>query len=80
MARQLILVVAVLICLAAMPLAAHAGILAYGACQTGCNAAAVACYAAAGAVMGVMSVPACNIGLSACMATLCAPALLAPTP
>jgi len=78
MARQLVLVV-VLICLAAMPLAAQAGILAYGACQTGCNEAAVACYAAAGAVMGVASVPACNLGLGACMATLCAPALLAPT-
>ena len=29
------------------------GPLAYGICQTGCNALAVACYAAAGATMGV---------------------------
>lgn len=29
-----------------------AGLLAYGICQTGCNALVVACYAAAGATFG----------------------------
>lgn len=31
---------------------ASAGPLAYGICQTGCNAVVVACYAAAGATFG----------------------------
>ncbi|TPX48424.1 hypothetical protein SeMB42_g02996 [Synchytrium endobioticum] len=60
------------------------GIIAYGICQTGCNAAAVSCYAAAGVTFGTMSaglmapiaVMGCNAGLSACMATLCVPALV----
>lgn len=30
----------------------HAGPLAYGICQSGCNGLAVACYAAGGAVSG----------------------------
>jgi hypothetical protein len=30
----------------------NAGPLAYGICQTGCNALAVTCYGAAGATMG----------------------------
>lgn len=30
----------------------YAGPLAYGICQTGCNALAVACYAAAGTTFG----------------------------
>ncbi|KAG3118928.1 hypothetical protein PI124_g7542 [Phytophthora idaei] len=33
----------------------NAGPLAYGICQTGCNAVAVACYAAAGAVFGTVT-------------------------
>jgi hypothetical protein len=56
----------------------NAGPIAYGICQTGCNAVAVACYATAGAVFGTVTVgvgtlPAilgCNAGLGACMARL----------
>lgn len=56
------------------------GIAAYGLCQTGCNTAAVACYAAAGgAVFGVVLVPACSAAQGACMAA-CAAMALAPTP
>ncbi|KAG3199231.1 hypothetical protein PC128_g5441 [Phytophthora cactorum] len=33
----------------------NAGPLAYGICQTGCNAVAAACYAAAGAVFGTVT-------------------------
>uniref|UniRef100_T1JSV6 Cysteine-rich protein n=1 Tax=Tetranychus urticae TaxID=32264 RepID=T1JSV6_TETUR len=64
----------------------EAGPAAYGICQTGCNAVAVACYAAAGATMGVTfgasapaSVIACNAGLGVCMAA-CVAAGLAPIP
>ena len=32
-----------------------AGPLAYGICQTGCNAVAVACYAAAGLTFGTVT-------------------------
>ncbi|KAF1791546.1 hypothetical protein GQ600_7838 [Phytophthora cactorum] len=49
----------------------NAGPLAYGICQTGCNAVAAACYAAAGAVFGTVTggigtMPAiigCNVAL-----------------
>lgn len=43
------------ICLAILLLSAScisAGPLAYGICQTGCNAVVVACYAGAGATFG----------------------------
>ncbi|OWZ04856.1 hypothetical protein PHMEG_00023169 [Phytophthora megakarya] len=65
---------------------AYAGPLAYGICQTGCNAVAVACYGAAGAVFGtvtagVATLPAiisCNAALGVCMAS-CVAAGLTPT-
>ena len=64
-----------------------AGPLAYGICQTGCNAIAVACYAAAGAVFGTVTAgigtmpahAACNAALGTCMAS-CVAAGCAPTP
>ncbi|KAF7345529.1 hypothetical protein MVEN_01571500 [Mycena venus] len=66
----------------------HAGPIAYGLCQTGCNAVAVACYAGAGLVFGtVVAAPAapaaaitCNVALGTCSATCATVALLAPTP
>ncbi|KAG0088707.1 hypothetical protein BGZ92_005820 [Podila epicladia] len=66
---------------------ANAGPLAYGICQTGCNAIAVACYAAAGFTFGTVTagagIPAviagCNTALGVCMAA-CVAAGLAPTP
>ncbi|KAG0209727.1 hypothetical protein BGX28_010021 [Mortierella sp. GBA30] len=65
----------------------NAGPLAYGICQTGCNALAVACYAAAGFTFGTVTagagIPAvivgCNAGLGTCMVA-CVAAILAPTP
>ncbi|KAK1943604.1 hypothetical protein P3T76_005000 [Phytophthora citrophthora] len=65
----------------------NAGPLAYGICQSGCNAVAVACYAGAGAVFGTVTAglgaaPAilgCNIGLGTCMAA-CVAAGCSPTP
>ncbi len=64
-----------------------AGPLAYGICQTGCNAVAVACYGAAGFTFGTVTagagVPAaivgCNAALGTCMAA-CVAAGLSPTP
>ncbi|XP_011307298.1 uncharacterized protein [Fopius arisanus] len=64
-----------------------AGPLAYGICQTGCNAVAVACYAGAGATFGVVTagagvapaILACNAALGVCM-TACVAAGFAPTP
>ena len=64
-----------------------AGPLAYGICQTGCNALAAACYIAAGAVFGtvtagISTIPAilgCNVALGTCMAG-CVAAGCAPTP
>ncbi|KAG0018422.1 hypothetical protein BGZ81_010247 [Podila clonocystis] len=66
---------------------ATAGPLAYGICQTGCNAVAVACYAAAGFTFGTVTggagIPAviagCNTALGVCMAA-CIAAGCAPTP
>jgi len=64
-----------------------AGPLAYGICQTGCNAVAVACYAAAGVTFGTVTagagvpaaIVACNAALGVCMAA-CVAAGLSPTP
>ena len=79
-----LLIALVLIC--TLPLMVSSGPLAYGICQTGCNALAVACYAAAGATMGVTfgasapaSVIACNAALGVCMSG-CVAAGFAPTP
>ena len=65
---------------------ALAGPAAYGVCQAGCAGVAVACYAAAGAVMGVTAgaaappaVIACNAAFGSCQAA-CAAALVMPTP
>ena len=73
-----------------MMIAAHqceGGLLAYGICQSGCNAAWVACVAAAGGTAGVSTggaaVPAailaCNAAQGVCMAA-CVAAGLSPTP
>ncbi|KAJ9064622.1 hypothetical protein DSO57_1028539 [Entomophthora muscae] len=64
-----------------------AGPLAYGICQTGCNAIVVACYAAAGATFGTVTagigapaaVVSCDAALGTCMAA-CVAAGFAPTP
>ena len=66
---------------------AHSGLVAYGICQTGCNAVWVACVTAAGGVAGVstggVGVPAailaCNVAQGVCMAA-CVAAGLSPTP
>lgn len=50
----------------------------YAFCQTGCNAAAVACYAGAGAVFGLALVPACSVAQGACMAACAAMTIAAP--
>ena len=64
-----------------------AGPLAYGICQTGCNALVVSCYAAAGLTFGTVTAgigmpvaaAACNASLGVCMAACvaagCAPVL-----
>jgi hypothetical protein len=70
-----------------LPSLIQAGPLAYGICQTGCNAVAVACYGAAGVTFGTVTagagIPAaiigCNAALGVCM-TACVAAGLAPTP
>ncbi|GAN10857.1 zygote-specific protein [Mucor ambiguus] len=64
----------------------YAGPLAYGICQTGCNALVVSCYAAAGFTFGTITAGAglpavlvsCNAGLGVCMAG-CVAAGLSPT-
>ncbi|TFK18913.1 hypothetical protein FA15DRAFT_602445 [Coprinopsis marcescibilis] len=65
----------------------HAGPIAYGICQTGCNAVAVACYAAAGCTFGTVAAPAaplaiigCNSALGTCSTACATVALFAPTP
>jgi hypothetical protein len=66
---------------------AAGGPAAYGICQTGCNAVAVACYAAAGATFGTVTagtgtpaaIVACNAALGVCMAG-CVAAGFAPSP
>ena len=60
-----------------------AGLAVYGVCQTGCNAAYVACMTAGGFTAGVATagvgipaaVAACSLGQGACMATCAAMAL-----
>lgn len=69
------------------PLVAVAGPLAYGICQTGCNAIVVACYAGAGFTFGTVTagvgvpaaIVACNSALGVCMAA-CVAAGFLPTP
>ena len=83
MIRVLALLFAVTVLLA---LPSKTGPVAYGICQTGCNAGAVACYAAAGYVFGTVTagtgIPAvitgCNAALGTCMAA-CIAAGFAPT-
>lgn len=66
---------------------ADAGPAAYGICQAGCAAIAVACYAAGGAVFGTVTagaaipaaIVACNAAFGTCQAA-CWAALIAPTP
>ena len=76
-----------LILLFLLPMLAESGPLAYGICQTGCNALVVSCYAAAGFTFGTITagtgVPAaiiaCNAALGTCMAG-CIAAGFAPIP
>ncbi|KAF8808935.1 hypothetical protein BYT27DRAFT_7136999 [Phlegmacium glaucopus] len=76
------------IALIIMTTSVSAGPIAYGICQTGCNAVVVACYAAAGFTFGtVVASPAapavllaCNAGLGVCSASCATVALFAPTP
>ncbi|CAF1087552.1 unnamed protein product [Adineta steineri] len=66
---------------------AEAGLAAYGICQAGCCALAVACYGAAGAVFGTVTagaatapaILACNAAFGKCSAA-CIAAGFAPTP
>jgi hypothetical protein len=65
---------------------AHAGLLAYGACQVGCSVAVGACYTAAGFTFGTVlaaaappAILACNTAQGACYAS-CAALALAPIP
>lgn len=65
---------------------AHAGLLAYGACQAGCSVAVGTCYTAAGFTFGTVlaaaappAILACNAAQAACYAS-CAALALAPTP
>ena len=74
------------IAMATLPGAA-AGPIAYGVCQGGCAAVAMACYAAAGAVWGATAgvgappaVVACNGAFGLCSSKCAAVALLAPIP
>lgn len=85
MARRTPLLLAMTMC--CLLVMAHGGPLGYGICQTGCNAVAVACYAAAGVTFGTVTagagVPAaivtCNSALGVCMAG-CVAAGLLPIP
>lgn len=78
-------IIVVVLLLAVSPVSG--GPLAYGICQSGCNAVVVACYAAAGYTFGTVTggtgVPAviagCNAALGSCMAG-CVAAGCAPTP
>uniref|UniRef100_A0A914WS65 Cysteine-rich protein n=1 Tax=Plectus sambesii TaxID=2011161 RepID=A0A914WS65_9BILA len=75
-----------IIALAVAPPVGGGPALAVG-CVAACNAGAVACYGALGAVFGTVTagagtpaaILACNTALSACMA-LCAGSVVAPTP
>ncbi|RPD54077.1 hypothetical protein L227DRAFT_372897 [Lentinus tigrinus ALCF2SS1-6] len=61
---------ALALALYALP-SAHASLVGYGICQTGCNTLAVACYAAAGFTFGTVTagagtpaaILACNVAL-----------------
>ena len=63
------------ILLSIIALGANAGLIAYGVCQTGCNALAVSCYAAAGFAFGTVTaglgtlaaILSCNTSLGTCM-------------
>ncbi|KAI8349664.1 hypothetical protein BD560DRAFT_410117 [Blakeslea trispora] len=65
----------------------EAGPISYAICQTGCNALAVACYAAAGAVFGTVTAGAgtpavilgCNAAQGVCMSA-CAVVAVVPIP
>ncbi|TFK33513.1 hypothetical protein BDQ12DRAFT_564347, partial [Crucibulum laeve] len=65
---------------------AQAGLVAYGTCQTGCNALGVACYAAAGFTFSTVFPAAAPLTILACNAALgtrssaCVVLGLAPTP
>jgi hypothetical protein len=63
---------------------ATAGPIAFGVCQTACNAGAVLCYSAARLTFGAAGPPgwaaaACSAAQGVCMAA-CVPLLLVPTP
>jgi hypothetical protein len=62
-----------------LPAFVSSGPVAYGLCQTACNAGAVTCYGLAGLVFGVAAVPGCSLAQGTCMAA-CTPLLIAPTP
>jgi hypothetical protein len=47
-----------------------AALAAYGVCQTVCNAAAVACYAAAGSVFGTVTAATAGAPILACNGAL----------
>jgi len=75
-----------LLMLAMLPTGGDGGIVGlavYGACQTGCNAAAVACWGAAGFTFGVSTfgaavpaaIVACTAAQGTCMAACAAMAL-----
>ena len=53
-----------------LPLLAVAGPLAYGICQTGCNAGVVACYAAAGVTFGTFTAGFYSMRLLNCDITI----------
>mmetsp|Transcript_65330 Transcript_65330/g.115940 ORF Transcript_65330/g.115940 Transcript_65330/m.115940 type:complete len:87 (+) Transcript_65330:87-347(+) len=80
-----VLVFLLLLCGTIVPVGG--GPLAYGICQTGCNAVTVACYSAAGATFGTVTagagipaaILACNAALGTCMAA-CVAAGCTPTP
>ncbi|EPZ35264.1 hypothetical protein O9G_000660 [Rozella allomycis CSF55] len=63
------------------------GPISYGTCQAGCAAVVVACYAAAGAVFGTVTLGvgappalvACSAAFGKCQA-ICAGLLILPTP
>ena len=79
-------ILCILVLVVASATFAKGGPLAYGICQTGCNAVAVACYTAGGGTFGVVAPPSivgviagCNAALGFCMAS-CVAAGLLPTP
>ena len=71
----------------ALPGITDGGPVAYGICQSGCNALVVSCYASAGFTFGTVTagagapaaIVACNAGLGTCMAA-CVAAGFAPAP